>query len=132
MPGTGHFQHVVKLLPGDVANWERNDGKEAKSPFTVFAGGMPNKYCNEVDDAQDGCVRNIGSRKGSQFVCVPIGIRKGGVRLEAREVLSFTAHDPLTGKPVKEAMLRPGEPTILPASPGGLIVLGRLLPAKEE
>ncbi|MEX2185703.1 MAG: hypothetical protein WD875_02870, partial [Pirellulales bacterium] len=116
----------------DLANWERNDGKESKAPFTVFTAGKANRYWPEGNDAQDGCVRNVGSQKGDQFVCVPIGIRIGGLRLEAREALRFTAYDPLTGKPVKEVVLRRGEQTTLPGTPGGLIVLGRFLPAGEK
>jgi hypothetical protein len=126
MPGIDRFGHALKLLPADLPNWERNDGKEAKSPFTVFAGDKPNQYVREVDGAEDGCVRNIGGRKDQRFLCVPIGIRKGGLRVEARESLVFTAYDPLTGKVLKEATLRRGEQAKLPVGPRALIVVGRI------
>lgn len=124
VPGIERFGHVQKLLPGDLPNWERNDGKEAKSPLTVFAGGKANKYVSEIDDAEDGCVRNIGGRKGKEFVCVPIGIRKGGLRVEAREAMKLAAYDPITGKILAEATLGRGEQATLPAGPGALIVKG--------
>lgn len=130
-PGIDRFGHVLKLLPGDLSNWERYDGVEEKSPLTVFAGGgtdndAANKYVGEDDGAVMGCVRNIGGRKGKEFVCVPIGIRKGGVMMEAREAVEFTAYDPLTGKAVHEATLRRGERATLPVGPGALIVKGKI------
>ena len=45
MPGIDRFRHVLRLLPPDLPNWERNDGQEARAPFTVFADGKPNRYC---------------------------------------------------------------------------------------
>ena len=127
MPGVNRFSHVMRLLPTDVANWERNDGKEPNAPFTAFAGGQANRYWPEAPSARDGCVRNIGGRKGERFVCVPIGIRAGGLELQARRGLAFTAHDPLTGDAVKKGKLQAGEKVTLPAGPGALIVLGEML-----
>ena len=131
-PAVDRFGHVLRLLPADLPNWERNDGKEAGAPFTAFAGGRPNAYWPEVDGARDGCVRNTGSRRGERFVCVPIGIRPGGLQLEARQALEFTAHDPLTGEVVKAAAMRRGERVTLPAGPGALLVLGRVRPAEGD
>jgi hypothetical protein len=122
------FGHALRLLPSDLPNWQRNDGKDTNAVFTVFAGGTPNRYWPEVKAAQDGCVRNTGSRKADRFVCVPIGIRPGGLELQARQHLEFTAHDPLTGKAVKSATLRSGEKLTLPPGPGALLLLGRILP----
>jgi hypothetical protein len=127
-PAIDRFGHVLRLLPPDLPNWERNDGKGESAPFTTFAGGQPDKYWPQVKDARDGCVRNTGSRNGDRFVCVPIGIRPGGLPLEARHALKFTAHDPLTGEALKTATMRPGERVTLPAGPGGLLILGRTLP----
>jgi hypothetical protein len=127
-PGIDQFRHAMRLLPADLANWQRNDGKEPRAPFTVFAGGEPNRFWPEVEAVTDGCVRNIGSRKGGQFVCVPIGIRGGGLTLEAREHVEFTAHDPLTGEALKSATMQPRERSTLPAGPGGVLILGRVLP----
>jgi len=106
------FGHVMRLLPGDLPNWKRNDGKEADAPFTALP---------------DGCVRNIGSRKGDRFICVPIGIRPGGLSLQARRDLQFVAHDPLTGEALKSATMQAGERLTLPAGPGALLILGRIL-----
>ena len=127
MPGIDRYQHVLRLLPPDLPNWRRNDGKGEDAPFTAFAGGQANRYWPEVKSPRDGCVRNTGSRKGDRFVCVPIGIRPGGLQLEARRAVEFTAHDPLTGEAVKKASLKRGERVTLPQGPGGLLVIGRTL-----
>jgi hypothetical protein len=126
MAGNKQFGPVLRLLPGDVANWERNDGREARAPLTVFAGGEPNRYWPEIESADDGCVRNTGSRRGDEFICVPIGIRAGGLQVEAREAVEFAAHDPLTGKVVTAATLQKGQRATLPAGPGALLIRGRV------
>jgi hypothetical protein len=131
-PGIDRFGHLLRLLPRDLPGWERNDGKGKRAPFTAFAGGQADRYWPEVESAPDGCVRNTGSRKGDRFVCVPIGIRPGGLQLQAREALRFTAHDPLTGKVVKAATPRRGQRVTLPPGPGGLILLGRFLPGEKS
>jgi hypothetical protein len=131
MPGIKCFGPILRLLPGDLANWERNDGKEPRAPFTVFAGDEPDRYRPELKSATDGCVRNTGNRKGDRFVCVPIGIRSGGLQVQARTALSFSAHDPLTGEMLTSATMRPGERLILPSGPGALIVSGQI-PSKTE
>lgn len=131
-PAIDRFAPVLRLLPNDLPNWERNDGIEQEAPLTVFAGGQSNRYWPDVDSADDGCVRNTGSRKGDDFVCAPIGIRPGGLQVEARRALRFTAHDPLTGAPIVSATMQPGENLRLPAGPGALIILGRLLPSDSD
>lgn len=131
-PAVDRFKHLSRLLPADLPNWRRNDGKGPDAPFTVFAGGMPGRHWPEVDDAPDGCVRNTGSRKDDRFVCVPIGIRPGGLQLEARHAMRFTAHDPLTGEAVRTVALRPGERVTLPAGPGALVITGRIVTAADD
>jgi hypothetical protein len=126
MAAVDQFGHVIRLLPADLPNWERNDGKGEAAPFTAFAGGQPSRYWPEVEDAPDGCVRNIGGRKGDRFVCVPIGIRPGGLPVQARHALEFIAHDPLTGEVLKAATMKPGDRLTLPAGPGALIITGRI------
>lgn len=126
-PGIDRLRHVLRLLPPDLPDWRRYDGKGAEAPFTAFAGGKPDRYWPEAD-SDDGCVRNAGGRKGDRFVCVPIGIRPGGLQVQARQALEITAHDPLTGKALKTATMRAGERLTLPPGPGALIVLGRILP----
>ncbi len=126
MPAIDRFGPLMRLLPPDLPSWERNDGKEARAPFTVFAGGEANRYWPEVDGAPDGCVRNIGGRNGDEFVCVPIGIHPGGLQIEARHALKFTAFDPLTGEMKLTATMRRGARVTLPAEPGALVILGRV------
>ena len=124
-PAIQDFRHLPEILPPDLPNWRRNDGKEKAAPFTVFAGNQPNRYAPEVPASPDGCVRNIGGRKDDRFVCVPIGIRTGGLPIEARENLEFDAIDPLTGKVVRSAKMKTGERLVLPAGAGALILKGR-------
>jgi hypothetical protein len=131
MPGIDRFGPLLRLLPPDLANWERNDGKEASAPFTVFAGGEANRYWPSFARTRDGCVRNVGSRKGDEFVCMPIGIRPSGLQIQAREKLTFTAYDPLTGEVIKSAALQSGEILTLPAGPGALIILGQVTPKEQ-
>jgi hypothetical protein len=130
-PAITGFRHLKEILPGDLANWQRNDGWEKAAPFTVFADGQADKYWSEIPASRDGCLRNTGSRKGENFVCVPIGIRAGGLQLEARENLQLEALDPLTGKNVQSAKMKRGEQITLPAAGGGLILKGRRLPSRE-
>jgi hypothetical protein len=127
-PAIDRFARLLELLPADLPNWKRADGREPASPFTVFAGGRYNLYCNEISSATDGCLRNTGSRQGDRFVCAPIGIRPGGLQLEARQPVEFTAHDPLTGKVVRTGRLEAGARVKLPADPGALIIQGKFLP----
>jgi hypothetical protein len=127
--GIDQFRSMLGLLPADLPNWQRNDGKETNAPFTTFAGGQPNRYWPELKSqpVPDGCVKNTGSRKANRFVCLPIGVRAGGVELEARHNLDFTAYDPLTGKSVASATLKRGERTKLKPGSGALIVVGRIV-----
>jgi hypothetical protein len=117
----------LDILPGDLPNWQRNDGRQEESPFTVFANGEANRVWPEVPESRDGCVRNIGSRKGDRFVCVPIGIRDNGLQVQAREHLRFKVLDPLTGDVLTTAALKAGEQLRLPQGPGGQIIEGHIV-----
>ncbi|HEX5218175.1 MAG TPA: hypothetical protein VFZ59_01290 [Verrucomicrobiae bacterium] len=131
-PAIREFRFLKDILPSDLPNWRRNDGRQNEAPFTVFANGQPNCYISEASTSRDGCVRNIGSRKGDQFVCIPIGLRAGGLQLEAREALEFNAIDPLSGKLVHSAKMNRGERVHLPAGAGGLILKGRSSPVTRK
>ena len=123
-PAIRNFRRLFAILPPDLATWKRNAANDSGSPFTVFAGGRPNQTWPEAPASPDGCVRMAVSRKGACFVCVPIGIRPGGLTVEARVAVSFRAYDPLTGAMLASATLRAGQRRTLPAGPGGLIVVG--------
>ena len=97
MAGINDFAHLREILPPDLPDWTRNDGKEAAAPFTVFCNGQANKYWNQVSGATDGCYWNVGGIKGNQFVCCPVGILSGGLTLQARRDVSFTVYHPMTG-----------------------------------
>lgn len=127
-PSIRDFRHLSDILPPDLPAWRRHDGKQKEAPFTVSASGQPNRYAPEVPGSPDGCVRNIGSRKDDRFICIAIGIRQGGLPLEARENLEFDAIDPLTTQPVRSAKMKAGDRLLLPAAAGGLILKGRVSP----
>lgn len=126
-PGIDRFRPLMALLPNDLANWKRNDGKEKDAPFTVYAGVKPNAYWPEVSPGTDGCVRNTGSRKGNRFLCIPIGIRPGGLVIEAREPVRFRVCDPLTGKTLQSLTMQANERRTLPQGPGALLLVGQTL-----
>ena len=124
-PGLGAFQHLRRLLPGDLASWERNDGREPAAPFTAFCNGQPDRFWPELSGATNGCHRNIGSARGRQFVCFPMGILGGGVVLQARRPLQFQMLNPLTGTTVSNFTVAAGHRISLPQGPGAFILKGR-------
>ena len=65
--------------------------------LTVFCQNEPNRYWTEVPAATDGCHRNIGARKGNEFICYPMGILQNGVWLQ-REFLFHGSHRPPHGQ----------------------------------
>jgi len=125
VPGIDAFAHLRRILPPDLASWTRNDGIESGAPFTVFCNDKPNQYWSGASGPTNGCVRNIGSSKGGQFVCLPMGIPGGGVTLEARRDVRFEALNPLTGAVVTNLTLHAGKRFTLPQGPGALILKGR-------
>jgi len=127
--GVDAYRHLRQLLPGDLAGWVRNDGIEPSAPFTVFCGGRGDRYWPDVAGATDGCLRNIGSVKGREFVCFPMGIRSGGLSLEARQPVQFQVFHPLTGQAVSDSTLDAQGRITLPQGPGAWIMRGRLSPA---
>lgn len=126
-PGINAYRHIRKLMPGDLAGWVRNDGLEPSAPFTVFCNGQADRYWPDVSNSTDGCLRNIGSVKGGQFVCFPMGIRAGGVTLQARRAVRFQVFNPLTGEAVLGATLDGGNQVTLPQGPGAWILKGSFL-----
>lgn len=131
-PGVDRFEPVLRLLPVDLPGWERHDGKDPGSPLTIFAGGEPGRYVSDVESAADGCVRMAACRKGDRFVAVPVGVRPGGLTVEARQALRLTAYDLLTGQEAASASLSRGERMALPPGPGALILVGRVEAGRVE
>ena len=39
MPGVDQYRHVLRLLPPDLPNWERNDGKGERAVFFLAPAG---------------------------------------------------------------------------------------------
>ena len=124
-PGINAYEHLRRILPPDLASWTRHDGLEPSAPFTVFCDGQPNRYWPGTNRPASGCHRNIGSAKGGEFVCFPMGILGGGVTLEARRPLQFRVFHPLTGAVVSNLTLNTGSRFTLPQGPGAFILRGR-------
>ena len=127
--GINACQFIRRILPPDVASWDRNDGLEPAAPLTVFCNKEPNRYWPDVSRPGDGCVRNIGSVKGKEFVCLPMGILGGGVTIESRRPVEFQVFNPLTGAVVSSHKLRANERVTLPQGPGAYLCRGVLLDA---
>jgi len=124
-PGVDRFGPVLRLLPADLPDWDRYDAKDPASPLRVFSGGKPDRYGPEVESADDGCVRMAVCRKGDRIVVVAVGVRPGGLTLEAREPLRLTAYDALTGEAAASASPAKGKRWTLPAGSGVVIVIGQ-------
>jgi len=124
MPGVGDFAHLLRILPPDLPNWQRNDGREPSAPFTAIANGQANKWWPEVSNPTNGVVRNTGATKGDEFVALPIGILDGGVTLQARRPMEFRVYHPLTGGVVTNLTLKAGGELRLPRGPGAYIIRG--------
>jgi hypothetical protein len=125
-PAVTVFRHLPELLPGDLASWERSDGKGEAAVFTTLSGGQTDGNLGTAAVAPDSCVRMAQSRKGLDFVCVPIGIRPRGLELKARTGVHFRLYHPLTGKSAGEWSLGEGERCRLPAGTGGWLLVGRV------
>lgn len=127
VPAITRFRPLLRLLPGDLPNWRRNDGKEPDAPFTAFAAGRPDRYWPETEQKESGCVRNTGARQGDRFWCLPIGIGSQGLELEARRDLEVEVHHPLTGESLRKSTHRKGRRLKLEQGPGAYLIQGRLL-----
>jgi hypothetical protein len=90
----------------------------------VFCTGKPNHYWPDAHQPTDGCVRNIGSTKGGEFMCLPIGILDGGVTLEARRAARFQVFNPLTGGVITNLTLEAGRRFTLPQGPSAYVIKG--------
>jgi hypothetical protein len=125
--GINAYQHIRGILPPDLASWVRNDGLESAAPLTVFCNNQPNRYWPGANRPADGCVRNIGSAKGKDFVCLPMGILSGGATFQARRPLHVQVFHPLTGELVWNRRFRAGDRFTLPQGPGAYICKGVFL-----
>jgi hypothetical protein len=124
-PSIDQFREFVRLLPADLPNWERSDGRDEDDPFLVLPDGNRDRFVLDASST-GGCVRIAISSQGDRFVALPIGILSGGLEIEAKRPIEWTAFNPVTGKELKSARLSPGERASLPAGPGALVVRGRV------
>jgi len=131
--GFSAYQWLREILPPDLPNWTRNDGKESAAPFTAYCLGQANKYWTDISRATNGCHRNIGGIKNSDFVCYPQGILSGGVVLEARQQVTFRIYNPLTGQVVMDTTtMNTGEQFSLTQGPGAYIIKGTFGPTLSD
>jgi hypothetical protein len=114
-PGLAGLAGILRLLPGDLPNWQRFDSHDAGSPLTAV-----------------GCVRLVWSIKGRRIVGVAVGVNSPAFRLEARETAGIRIVHPGTGRTLGAARLRPGEAVTLPGAPSGVIILGELGPRQRR
>jgi hypothetical protein len=120
------FMNLKSIIPANVQNWTRNDGLEAAAPFTVFCGSQPNAYWwyPTPYGGNDGCHTNAGSRSGNEFICYPMGIRSGGLLLQAREPMTAVAVNPLNGAILVGGVLNTGQQALLPQGPEAWVIRG--------
>lgn len=116
---------LIAMLPADLPSWQRSDAKDPGAPFTIYAAGLPNKTWPEAPASRDGCVRMVSASRGHDFVCAAIGIRPGGLKIQARVSVSFRVVDPLTARVVDHVEMGAGEQRTLPAGSGAWLLLGR-------
>ena len=119
--------YLRQIIPGDVAKWGRNDGKGPTAPFTAYCNGQANTYWTDfgTQNLPNGCHRNIGAWKDNQFICYPQGILGGGLTLQARQTVTFTVYNPLTGAVVMGPTTKnAGDQFTLAQGPGAYIIKG--------
>ena len=127
MPAVGDFRAVLKILPGDIANWRRTEGDADFAPFVTFTDGKPNRPWTEAAGAKSGALRHLSCVKGDAFITLPIAILPGGVQLEARRGLKFDVLHPLTGGIAQTETLAAGERFTLERGPEVWLIRGRFI-----
>ncbi len=124
MAGAANFGHVKGILPGNITNWQRSDGKDGLSPFTTFANGQANRWWTEVGSPTSGAVCNIANVKLNQFYALPIGILGDGVELEARQHMTIQVFNPLNGQVVLESTPSANQRFTLVQGPEAYLIRG--------
>lgn len=130
--GISAYQFLHRILPPDLASWARNDGIGPGAPLTVFCNHQPDRYWPDVKQPSDGCIRNIGSVQGKDFVCFPMGILGGGVTFQARRPVRFQVINPLTGAVISSHRLGTGDRFTFPQGPGAFLCKGVFLEAASS
>jgi hypothetical protein len=124
MPAVGDFQHVLKILPGDIANWRRSEGRDDFAPLVTFTEGQANKPWTEVEGAKSGALSHLSCVNGREFYTLPIGILSDGVELQAKRKMEIQIYDLVSGK-MRRAALIPRERTRLPQGGGAYLIRGQ-------
>ena len=109
----GGFASLLRLLPGNFANWSRQDalGEAPDRPFDAKdRAAVAGLYCFS---------------KAPDFACAPVGITKA-LALEARHKLTVTVHDLVTGTGGPTRSLTRGETLAIPGTSPAVLIRGRL------
>src|SRR5687768_5808726 len=77
MAGINDYRSVLSILPGNIANWQRTEGKDTFAPFVTYANGQANRWWPEVTSPSSGVVRHLSNVNGDRFYTLPIGILSG-------------------------------------------------------
>jgi hypothetical protein len=104
---------VIKLVPGDFANWEKHDAlsDDPNRPFDVKdRTAVAGVYC---------------FAKNPEFACVAAGIRKP-VALVARRKLAAGVHQLVGGGASTSKSFPSGSILNLPTTPAAVVIRGRL------
>lgn len=103
------FQTLERLLPPDLANWEKRDPSEKSSarPFDVRDGrALSGPYC---------------FAKGQQAVCAAAGVARP-LDLIARRGMTVTAYHPIDGRSIAMKEMAAGDRFGLTANPRAVIL----------
>jgi hypothetical protein len=109
MPAITQYRHVLDLLPGDIANWQRAEGDADFTPFITGAGA----------------VRHLSCVKGNDFFTLAIGIEATGLSLAARRAVQFEIINPLTGDVTPARVMRAAERFVLPRGAHAQLIRGK-------
>ncbi len=112
-PAIGSFAHMMRILPGDLASWPTSDCNDADAPMVA-----------------QGCIRMACSRSGERIVCVPVGIRREGLTLVARQAMRLRVIDLLSGETVGTIEFKTNHRTTLSGDHAAVILMGNVLGAK--
>jgi hypothetical protein len=124
MAGVSSYQYLAKILPGDIANWQRTEGDAAFAPFITHCNGQPNVPWTSVPGATNGLLRHLSNVRGKDFYTLPIAIRANGVELEPRQNMTMQAFNPATGEVMHERTPTAGVRFTLPQGPEAYIIRG--------
>ncbi|MCB9778921.1 MAG: hypothetical protein H6742_10190 [Alphaproteobacteria bacterium] len=127
-PGFRDLGFAHRAVAGGAPGWSRAGVGDPGLPFVVWAGDSGggehrDAVWTDLGSPAWGAQRVYSAAQGERFVATVIGVRDR-VRLEARQALAVTAHDPATGSVDADVVLGPGETLELSGREAWLLVGG--------